>query len=132
MEQWVGTWKLNLAKSAGGAAGGGPGSTSTVDIVNGIMRITIDGVSPQGQKVHRVIMAQFDGKEHAVEDAATPTTRTFKYIDDHTFEWIQANGQMTVTVHVVLSRDGKTQTVTTIGLNPQGQNIPNVQLYEKQ
>ena len=136
MEHWVasGTVKRNNASSKFDP-GPAPTTVATArfETVNGITRLTNDGVNAQGEKTHTVVMVQFDGKEHAVEGAAMPATLTFKWIDDRTIQWItKVNGQMMRTTHDVLSRDGKTHTATTIGLNAQGQMFYNVAVWEKQ
>jgi len=135
MNLWVGTWKANVATSKVDPAGPPPPTslTVTVDIVNGVARLTGDLVNAQGQKSHQVNLVTFDGNEHPLVGEAQPTTRTYKWVDDRTFEWVtKVNGQVTGTTRDVLSRDGKTATVTTTGKNPQGKAFKAVTLFEKQ
>jgi hypothetical protein len=136
MQAWVGTWKLNLAKGVNrvGTRAEPPTSNTTVlDMMNGVMRITADAVSGDGQKTHTVTMAAFDGKEHAVMGAVLPTTRTFKWVDDHHYEWVtKVNGRVTTTTRLELSPDGKTQTLVTTGMSAQAQRVDNTSVFERQ
>jgi hypothetical protein len=136
MQAWLGTWKLNLAKGVNrvGIAAKPPTSNTTVlEMVNGVMRITSDAVNSDGQKTHTVTMAAFDGKEHPVEGALLPTTRTFKWVDDHHYEWVtKVNGRVTTTTRLELSRDGRTQTLITTGKSPTAQQVDNTSVFEKQ
>jgi hypothetical protein len=136
MQPWLGTWKLNLAKGVnrvGVAAAPPTANTTVLDMVNGVMRITADAVSGDGVKTHTVTMAAFDGKEHPVEGAALPTTRTFKWVDDHHYEWVtKVNGRVTTTTRLELSRDGKTQTLVTTGKSASAQQVDNTSVFERQ
>lgn len=136
MQAWTGTWKLNLAKGvnrAGTAAEPPTSNTTVLDIVNGVMRITTDAVNGDGQKTHTVTMATFDGKEQRVVGALLPTTRTFKWVDDHHYEWVtRVNGRVTTTTRLELSRDGKTQTLVTTGMSASAQRVDNTSVFEKQ
>jgi hypothetical protein len=47
--------------------------------------------------------------------------------------WVtKVNGKETTTTRASLSRNGKTQTLTTTGTNAQGQKVNNVGVFEKQ
>lgn len=132
-DSWVGTWKLNVAKSK--FVPGPPTKSDTIKITaDGGWTGISDGVNAQGQPTHTEITAKFDGKDYPLKGAtATNTTRTFKRIDDHSFEFTnKVNGKVTTTTRVVVSPDGKSQTVTTTGMNTQGQTINNVTVWEKQ
>ena len=89
MNLWVGTWKLNFAKSTFDP---GPplvtSNTATFDLVNGVARLTADAVNAQGQKDHTVVLVTFDGKEQPLVGANPPVTRTHKWIDERTWEWV--------------------------------------------
>jgi hypothetical protein len=134
-DPWIGTWKVNLAKSTYS-----PGPTPKVAAVvtmesapNGL-KTTIDGVNPQGQKTHTEIVAAFDGKDYPVKGAPDPTaTSSLKRIDSRTFEnQGKVGGKQTMTTRVTVSPDGKTLTATQTGTNAEGQPVKNVIVAEKQ
>jgi hypothetical protein len=57
---------------------------------------------------------------------------TLKRIDSHTTERVDSKGGKTVmTYHRVVSKDGKTMTVSSKGTNAQGQAVDNMIVFEK-
>jgi hypothetical protein len=56
-----------------------------------------------------------------------------KRIDTHTLEMVnKKGGKTTTTQRNVVAKDGKTRTVTTTGMDAQGQKVNNVAVFEKQ
>ena len=132
-DPWVATWRLNVAKSKY-SPGPAPRSQTVVNesAPNGIRSIT-DTVDAQGMKIHQVVDAPFDGKEHEVKGSLQPTTRIYKRIDARTYEFVnRVNGKVTTTTRVAISADGKTRTNTTTGTDDQGRKVNNVAVYERQ
>ena len=134
-EPWVGTWRLNIAKSTYS-----PGPPPTVKsqtsrreaVPNGV-KTTIDTIDAKGNATHVEVTAMFDGKEYEVKGAAMPTTRAYKSIDNRTYEYVtRVNGKVTTTTRSVVSVDGKTHTNTVTGVDAQGQKVNNVVLWERQ
>ena len=70
--QWVGTWKLNIAKSKYDPGPPPTSSTATYDMVNGVLRLTVENVNAKGEKSRSVTLVTFDGKEQPVTGAANP------------------------------------------------------------
>ena len=117
-DPWIGTWKVNLAKS-NYSPGPAPKTAATVTIEsapNGI-RTTIDGADAKGQQTHTESVSAFDGKDTLVDGApALNTTTALKRIDGRAFEADgKVGGKPTVTTRVVVSADGKTMTATQTG-----------------
>ena len=133
---FLGTWKLNVAKSKYEPAANAPKSAlvKQVAVAGGGMKSTADGVDAQGKPTHTEVTTMFDGKSSAVKGATDAnTTRVYKKIDDRTYEFVTSvNGKVTTTSRSVNSADGKTRTTTTTGKNAQGVTIKNVAVYEKQ
>jgi hypothetical protein len=137
-EPWLGTWKLNVAKSKFNP--GPPPKSNTLRIepvAGGSLKHIFDGVNADGQTIHSEQVAKFDGKETIVQAIApatkTVTVRAFRQLDDHSFEVIgKLDGKPTITSRVVISRDGKTMTQTAAGKNAQGQTVNNTTIWEKQ
>ena len=133
-DNWIGTWKLNVAKSKYSPGPAPKSSMLKVSSSEGGMTAITDGVDAQGKPTHTEIMSKFDGKDYALKGAAAAnTTRAYKRIDDNTFEFaVKVDGKATVTVRNGVSRDGKTQTATVTGKNAQGQDVHNTLVLEKQ
>jgi len=81
----IGTWKLNKAKSKLGA-GGPKNNTVVIEAAGENVKITMDGVDPTGKPTHNEWTGKFDGKEYPVTGDASSDTRSYKKIDDRTFE----------------------------------------------
>lgn len=134
-DPWIGTWKANLAKSTYNP-GPKPTVAGTVKMEPsaGEIKTTIDASDPQGRPTHTENVGKFDGKDNPVTGAPAPnTTIALKRINGRTFEAVgKVDGKPTVTTRVVISADGKTLTATQTGKNPQGQNVHNVIVADKQ
>ena len=135
-DPWVGTWKLNLAKSMYEPANLAPNSQTIIQaaVPGGGSKITTDGTDAQGKATHTETQTMFDGKSSMIAGASDAnTTRVYKRIDGRTYEYVQSvDGKVTTTVRTVVAADGKTRTITTAGTDAQGRTIHNVALYDRQ
>ncbi len=135
-DPWIGTWKLNVAKSKFEPASLAPKSQTVKQeaLPGGSMKAIADGVDSAGKTVHTEVTVKFDGKPCDVVGATDAnTTRVYKRIDSRTYEYVQSvAGKVTTTSRVVVSADGKTRTITATGKNAQGQTINNVSVYDRQ
>jgi hypothetical protein len=131
---YVGTWKLNLAKSKYDPANLAPRSqTQRNEAVQGGVKTTVDQVDYQGKTVHSEYSAQFDSKDYPVKGDPNRDTIAIMKVDDYTFEATNKKaGKVATTNRTVYSRDGKSRTVTTTGTNAQGQKVTNIQFYDRQ
>jgi hypothetical protein len=129
-----GAWKLNIEKSQFNP---GPGPKSQVltwkPTATGV-DFTVDTVTSQGQTTRSHANGTYDdGKPFAFKTATYSGMRTVKWIDAHTFEETDTvDGKLRNSRRVVISADGKVLTITTKGVNAQGQPTSNVTVYEKQ
>lgn len=133
MNAWAGQWRRNVARSTYSP---GPPPTSeqtlTLEIVNGLLRVTEEGFNALGQPTRTVVTVTFDGTEQTV-DTAQGLTRSYRWIDERKYEGInRVKGEETTVVEYALAADGKTQTLTTTGISSQGQLVHHVVVYEKQ
>ena len=135
-DSWIGTWRLNLAKSKYEPANLAPKSQTIRQEAagGGSARTVVDATDAQGKSQHQEYVATFDGKSVAIPGAADAnTTRVYKRIDSRTYEYVQSvAGKPTTTVRTVVSADGKTRTLTTTGRTAQGQPVSNVAVYDRQ
>jgi hypothetical protein len=134
MSNMVGTWALNVAKSSYSPGPGPKSNTVKWERQEGGLKFTSDGVDAKGQPTHTELMMKFDGKDYPLKGApASNTTRSFRRIDDRTYEFVEkVAGKVTTTTRMVASPDRKTRTGTATGRNIQGQVVKNVQVWEKQ
>lgn len=134
-DPWVGTWKVNLAKSTY-SPGPKPKTAATVKMESnqGGMKAMIDGTDDQGNPTHVELSGKFDGKDNPVVGAPAPnSTDALKRIDARTIEIMgKTDGKPTMTTKVVISADGKTMTATQAGRNAQGQAVNNVIVADRQ
>ena len=135
-DPWIGTWRLNLAKSTYSPANLAPKSQTVTQtaLPGGGMRSVLEGVDAQGGTIRTDVTTMFDGKPSEVKGAPDAnTTRVYRRIDARTYEYVQSvAGKLTTTVRTVVAADGKTRTITTTGTNSQGIMVKNVAFYEKQ
>ena len=83
--------------------------------------------------IHAEFSGKFDGKDYLVKGNLVEDTWAYKRIDDFTYEFVSKKaGKVTTTSHMVISRDGKTRTLTTTGTDGEGHKVNNTAVYEKQ
>ena len=135
-----GTWKQNVPKSKYDPGPGFKNNTVTFEAIEGGMKFAADGIDGQGKRIQNGYTMKFDGKDYPtnqlVDGKPNPSAADFvswKKIDDYTYE--QTNKfkgkKLTVARHVI-SKDGKTRTVTTTGVTVQGEKLTNLLVFEKQ
>jgi len=131
-ENWVGTWKLNAAKSQLGS-GAVRAQTLSFEATPAGIKLTSEGTDPEGKPTHGGYTSKFDGQDvpwagNPMADTACP-----KRIDDNSYENVwKKGGKATVTAKVAVSKDGKTLTVTQAGTDAQGKAVSSVAVYDKQ
>jgi len=127
----MGTWKLNEAKSKFG--GKARNHTVVYESAGDQIKVTVDGVDENGGAVHSEWTGKFDGKDYAVTGDANADVRSYRVINKNTLAITgKKAGKTTLTGRIVVSRDGKTRTVTTTTTNAQGKKVRNVAVYDKQ
>ena len=132
-DPFVGTWKLNLAKSTFSP---GPAPKSiTVTIAKAVagFKLTAMGVGADGTAINSEYTATTDGKDAPVTGSADYDMVSVSQLDPMTRHTVRKKGGKEVqTVHTVVSKNGKHYTSTTTGTNAQGQKINNVAVFDKQ
>jgi hypothetical protein len=131
-EHWVGTWKLDPAKSKA-ASGGIRAQTLKFEATPEGIKLTSNGTDADGKPMHGTYTSKFDGKDvpwtgNPLADTASP-----KRIDDDSYEntW-KKGGKVTVTAKVSVSKDGKSMTVTQTGTDAKGAPFTSVAVYDGQ
>jgi len=129
----IGTWKLNLAKSR--FSGSPPPRSTTLTFAGEGQNLTntAESIDAQGQTTKTVFMHIYDGKPHPTTGSGIYDATTYDRVDAYTVNWVRSkDGKAVQTGSNVVSADGKTYTVTTIGIGANGQQISSLAVYEKQ
>ena len=130
---FVGTWKLDVAKSKYTPGPTPKSQTAVIDAVDGGMKVVSDRLEADGQKIHFEWTAKFDGKDYAVTGDPSRDMVSVKKIDDYNLEITNKKaGKVTTAIKAVYAKDGKSRVETVTGANAQGQKINNVTAWNKQ
>jgi hypothetical protein len=128
----IGTWHLNVAKSTYSPGPAPKSQVLTIEAAGAGEKVTSESVSATGAKTVSVYTANYDGKPNPITGSETADTVTLKRVDANTSERTDSKaGKAVQTLIRVVSKDGKTMTVTIKGTNAQGQAVNNAVVFEK-
>lgn len=131
-EKWLGTWKLDVAKSKFVPAPGPKSLTLKFEAAKDGIKLTSDGVNAEGKAIHTEYVSKFDGKDVPWKGNPDADTASAKRIDDNNYVNVwKKDGKTTITAKVVVSPDGKTLTSVQTGTNPKGQTVNSTAVYSK-
>jgi hypothetical protein len=131
-DPFVGTWKLNPAKTKFTTGAAPKDQTVTIAATGSDLDITIAGTAADGSAIAshytvpaaggtgKIISSPYDGVS---SKRASQTERSVSY---------SKGGKAVYTTHSKLSADGKTLTVTAKGTNATGQAVEGTVVYDKQ
>jgi hypothetical protein len=92
-----------------------------------------ESVDADGNKTTFEYTAKYDGKDYPVTGSETFDMIALKRINDRTTEaTLKKSGKVVSTARRVVSKDGKTLTLTITGTNAKGQKMKNIAVYDKQ
>jgi hypothetical protein len=112
-DPYMGTWKLNEAKSRF-APGATKNHTVVYEAAGDKVKITVEGTDKDGKSTHNEWTGKFDGKDYPVTGDPTSDMRSYKKISDRVLQFtVKKDGKVTVTGRIIVSADGKTRAVTT-------------------
>ena len=129
----IGTWKLNMEKSKIMAGPTAIKSLTTVrEAVEGGVKLTATGTTADGA-TNGSYTAKYDGKSYPVTGLPWDTT-SIKQLDANTLTVInkKTGGKYKATGRTVVSKDGKTMTLTTNGTDNEGKAMHQTLVFEKQ
>ena len=133
---FIGTWKLNLAKSKFDPGPSVKSRTVTIEEAGLGVKWAIDQVDANG--IHRTVVEspKFDGRDYPRTGSPTPDADTIalKRINAHTLEeTLKKAGKVVATYRQVVSKDGKERTATQLtGIDASGQSVHDVLVFDKQ
>jgi len=127
----MGTWKLNEAKSKI-PAGSFKNDTVVYAADGDNVKVTTDGTL--GDKpVHTEWTGKFDGKDYPLTGDPMADSRSYTQVNARTLSLDnKKDGKSVVTGKIVVSKDGKTRTLTTHGKDAKGKKVSSTAVYDKQ
>ena len=131
-DPFVGTWKLNLAKSKFDP---GPAPQSQTRTWDPSGKVSVEGINAAGKPVAYGYPVMTDGKDYPTTGAVPSGADTIagKRIDANTVEVnFKKGGQHVETARFAVSNGGKVLTITAKGTDPKGQSFSNLVVCEKE
>lgn len=133
---FVGTWKLNVAKSNFGSAPAPKSITRTVVAQGDGAKYTMERVNADGTTSVYSFTANYDGRDYPVNGTGMPGAAdniAGKRINSHRVESVlKKNGKQVGTSVSEVSADGKTTTIKAMGKNPDDSAYETESVYDKQ
>ena len=131
---WLGTWTLNVAKSAYDP---GPPpykrASYTIEPAGDGLKVTYDMVHPRGGWTHLEWTGRLDGRDYRVQGLDEVVTYAYRPVGDGSYEVsVKFDGRITAVSRITLSVDGRTMTTVTRGTGAGGREVLTTTVYEKQ
>ena len=133
-DPFVGTWRLDIAKSKYSPGPAPKSQTAVYEAAGQGYRITVKAEPASGAAQQWSYTTALDGKDVPITgNNPNADMIAVKRIDANTLETVnKKGGKVTTTQRNVVSADGKTRTVTSTGVDGQGQKVNNVTVFVKQ
>lgn len=133
---FVGTWKLNTAKSKFEPGPAPKSQTRTVVAQGNGAKYSFEGVSASGDATSYSFETSYDGKDSSVTGTGMPggaDSIALKRVDSHKVEaTLKKGGKDVGKATAEVSKDGKVTTVRSKGKTPDGKDYNTVSVYDKQ
>ena len=128
----IGTWKLKEAKSE--LSPGAPKNHTVVyELAGDNVKVTVDGTDGDGKPTRSEWTGKFDGKDYPVKGDPDSDARSYTEIDDRTLGFnFKRGGKRTACGRIEVSNDGKSRTVTIVGIDSKGNKFISTTVYNKQ
>jgi hypothetical protein len=131
-DPFVGTWVLSVAKSKHVPGPPPKDQTIVVEAAGNGVKTSVKGTDAAGKPLVTQYTANYDGKDYPVTGNPDWDMTSFKRVDANTLEFTRKRaGRVVQTGTQIVSKDGKTRTITSTGVNAQGQKISNIIVYDK-
>jgi hypothetical protein len=129
----VGTWKLNVAKSTFKPGPPPLAETRTYQAQPKGVKTTVKTTWADHLSSTVEYPANYDGKDYPVSGSRDVDAVSLSRMDDFTSEaTLKHAGKEIGVARRVVSRDGKTMTITYKGINTRGDQVDNVAVYDRQ
>lgn len=127
-DPFVGTWKLNLAKSK---ISPGPAPKSETVTISPGGKAAVHAEGADGKNIDWSYTA-VEGSSAPIEGLGPNATVTSRHVGTRTIEHTWKNGSSTETGRAVLSKDGNIMRYTLTGTNVQGQPVHESLVFERE
>ena len=108
-------------------------TTVTYAVSGDSVKITLEGVGPDGKATHDEWTGKYDGKDYPVTGNPMTDTRAYTKLNDHTLEVAGKKGDKVVlSAKITISADGKTRTVVVTQTGADGKKTTSTAVYQKQ
>lgn len=132
-DNWVGSWKLDVAASRFSPGPAPKSMTLEFEPVKHGIKLTSHMVDAEGVTKDGEYVSKFDGADVPWKGNADADTAAAKRVDDNTYTntWKKA-GVVTIEAKCVVSADGKTLTITQVGKDAKGRPVDNQLVLHRQ
>jgi hypothetical protein len=127
----MGTWKLDEAKSK---LEPGMGKSTTVIYTQkgDKIQVTVDGLDKDGKPTHGVWVGKWDGKSYQATGNLAWDSAAYRVVNDYSNNiTTMKNGKVAWTGTIMVSKDGKSRTVTIHGTDAKGKKFMSKAVYYK-
>jgi len=130
---FVGTWKENMDKSKLSGAEGVANVTVKYEMDGDTFKASVEGTDPQGQPASFTYEGKLDGTPGAVTGATMMDAISLQRLGTHSMKVIgKKDGKVAYTDRRVVSKDGKTLTISRSGTDSQGKAYRSTLVFDKQ
>jgi hypothetical protein len=130
---FVGTWKMDVTKWTGTPGPAPKAVTVKTEVAGKAFKTTVTGTGADGKPINMSYTVAYDGKDAAVAGSADYDAMNVTMINANTRHSVRKKGGKEVmTVHSVMSKDGKHYTATTTGVNAKGEKVNTTAVYDRQ
>jgi hypothetical protein len=133
---FIGTWKLNIAKSQYSSGPAPKTQTQTYEAHGNGMKVSSEGIAADGSRIAWSYTANFDGKDYPISGAGAPNGAdivSIKRINTNTYEaTFKKDHKVVGTGRDEISKDGKVKTVAATGTDANGQPVTRALVWDKQ
>jgi len=128
----MGSWKLNADKSKFSPGPPPKNFTTRFEPAGGGVKVTMQGVAPDGKPINSGYTASYDGKDVPLTGSAVADSTALRRIDANTTERTdKKGGKVMQTLVRTVSKDGKTMTVTVKGVGAKGEKVNHVVVFDR-
>ena len=131
----VGTWKLNTAKTKYTPGPGPQSLTETFEAQGDGIKSSSDGTGADGSHTAWSYTANYDGKDNPISGNGPggADTIAIKRVNSRTTEaTLKKAGKVVRMARLVVSPDGKVLTIKARGTDPDGKQLKDVLVFDKQ
>ena len=129
----IGTWRLNVQKSRYSPGPAPKSQVRTYKAHDGGVQVTIKTVDAEGKTTTVEHPLNYDGKARALTGSSEADAILLEKIDDYTSEAVLKHATTIIGRNRrVVSKDGKTLTITYEGTNQWSQPVKNVAVYDRE